>query len=73
MNLLAFLFLKVLVSKKTSLLFTLELSSILAACVIGGGGWGVWGSRCRRALTAMWESHSEQAASYQELVQRTSI
>ena len=41
MNLLAFLFLKVLVSKKTSLLFTLELSSILAACVIAGGGW--WG------------------------------
>ena len=41
MNRLAFLFLKVFVSKKTSLLFTLELSSILAACVIGGGGW--WG------------------------------
>lgn len=41
MNRLAFLFLKVLVSKKTSLLFTLEVSSILAACVIGGSGW--WG------------------------------
>lgn len=42
MNLLAFLFLKVLVSKKISLIFTLERSSILAACSTGGGGGGWW-------------------------------
>lgn len=39
MNLPAFLFLKVLISKKTSFLFTLEWSSTFAACSIGGGGW----------------------------------
>ena len=39
MNLLAFLFLKVPVSKKISLIFTLEWSSVFAACFTGGC-WG---------------------------------
>jgi hypothetical protein len=57
MNLLAILFLKVLISKKISLIFTLEIQHPHCSTTyfIGGGGdvEGVWGSCCRRALTTM--------------------
>lgn len=56
MNLLAFLFLKVVVSKKIPLIFTLERSSILTACFIGGGGWG-WGGE-------LWQKSSNHSASH---------